>query len=152
MKIVEIYTSKNFPNNRKPPIELLVLEDGRHVITNPVSGDEYYADEDEFDEAYAEVDIEFELSDRTGEFPDSPDIINRIKELCRETAQAFVDEFEEALDSTTTDWDVFSWSEDYRTVASEFKLPLNKGEWGNYWSKYYDLESMTKEILEEEAS
>ncbi len=67
MKVLEIYTSNSFPLNGNLPIELWVLEDGRHVVVNPESGDEYYESEEDFETAYADIDIQFELTDRNVE-------------------------------------------------------------------------------------
>lgn len=147
MKVLEIHTSNSYPLNGNIPIELWVLEDGRHVILNPASGDEYYESEEDFDAAYAGIDIQFKLTDRTGEIPDPQEIIDRIKELCSESAQAFVDEFGEALKSDKTDWDAIAWGKDFLVVATEFGLPLGQGTWGSYWSQYYDLKSETRRKL-----
>ena len=70
MRITQIYTSNEFQNNGNLATELWVLEDGRHVVVKPATGDEYYEDEKEFETAYSDSGIEFELTDRTGELED----------------------------------------------------------------------------------
>lgn len=68
----------------------------------------------------------------------------QIKKLATETAQQFVDEFNEPLDSSKTDWDTVAWDEDMRKLSFKDRLKADSDLYNEAWDLYREtLETKT---------
>ena len=73
----------------------------------------------------------------------------QIENLAAETAQQFVDEFNEPLDSSTTDWDAVAWGEDMRKLSFREELKADSDLYNEAWDLYREtLEAKTAELCE----
>lgn len=70
-----------------------------------------------------------------------------IKAKARETAQMFVDEFNEVLDPATTDWDGTAWQEDVSNLPFELSSEQRDAGWEIYQA---ELIAETERLCEED--
>jgi len=59
-----------------------------------------------------------------------------IRRLAVAAAQAFVDEFDEPLDSSKTDWDAVAWQEDRRKLSFRAALKASSDLDAEAWELY----------------
>jgi len=71
----------------------------------------------------------------------------QIEKLADATAQEFVNEFNEPLDSSKTDWDAVAWDEDIRKLTFHDTLKTDGELYNEAWDLYRErLEAKTAEL------
>lgn len=71
----------------------------------------------------------------------------QIETLANQSAQAFVNEFDEPLDSSETDWDAVAWQEDMRKLSFKESLKNDAKLYEEAWTLYSEtLERKTAEL------
>jgi hypothetical protein len=79
-----------------------------------------------------------------------PDLNEKIVKRAKEDAEEFVDEFGEALDGATTDWDATAWGFAEADILGD-EVPKEDREGG--WTLYSDvLEAETRRLVNERAA